>query len=317
MDNKELIELYRMMLLIRRFEDRAGFGYAQAKFTGYLHLYIGQEAVGVGFISALHRGDVVVDSYRDHGYYLALGGDPKAAMAELYGKATGTSRGKGGSMHLYDKERGFYGGTGIVGAGIPIGLGLGYGIKYRGADNVCLCFFGDGAINTGAYHESMNMAALWKLPIIFICENNQYAMGTSVGRSSSFTSLIDRSLGYDVERAQVDGMDLFAVRELAEKAVKAVREGGKPWFVEALTYRYRGHGAADPGNYRTKEEVDEWRLRDPIGLVEARLREAGALNDADIQRLHAETHAEVDAAIRFAEESPVLPASALYEDIYA
>jgi pyruvate dehydrogenase E1 component subunit alpha len=317
MDNKELIQLYRTMLLIRRFEDRAGFGYAQAKFTGYLHLYIGQEAVGVGFISALRRGDVVVDSYRDHGYYLALGGDPRAAMAELYGKVTGTSGGKGGSMHLYDKERGFYGGTGIVGAGIPIGLGLGYGIKYRGGDEVCLCFFGDGAINTGAFHESLNMAALWKLPIIFICENNLYAMGTAVERSSSEVSLVDRSLGYDVERAQVDGQDLLAVRELAEGAIAAVRQGGKPWFVEALTYRYRGHGAADPGNYRSKEEVDDWRQRDPIGLVEARLRESGALTDADIQRLHAETHAEVDAAIRFAEESPVPSASALYEDIYA
>jgi pyruvate dehydrogenase E1 component alpha subunit len=271
----------------------------------------------VGFISALRKDDVVVDSYRDHGYFLALGGDPKAAMAELYGKYTGTSHGKGGSMHLYDRERGFYGGTGIVGAGIPLGLGLGYGLKYRGGDQVCLCFFGDGAVNTGAFHETLNMAALWKLPIIFICENNQYAMGTSVERSSSVVSLVDRSLGYDVERAQVDGMDLMAVRELAERAVAAVRAGGKPWFVEALTYRYRGHGAADPGNYRTREEVDEWRARDPIGLVEAKLLADGVITDEDIERIHAEVNAEVDAAIRYAEDSPVPPASALYEDVYA
>src|SRR5947209_12594978 len=216
MDQKELIQLYRTMLLIRRFEDRAGFAYAQAKFTGYLHLYIGQEAVGVGFLSALRSDDVVVDSYRDHGFYLARGGDPKAGMAELYGKQTGVSRGKGGSMHLYDAEHGFYGGTGIVGAGIPLGLGLGFAIKYRGGDQVCLCFFGDGAVNTGAFHESLNMAALWRLPILFICENNGYAMGTSVPRSSSVGRLFDRSQGYDVEREQVDGMDLLAVRAFAD-----------------------------------------------------------------------------------------------------
>jgi pyruvate dehydrogenase E1 component alpha subunit len=317
MEKEELARLYRMMLLIRRFEDRAGFAYAQAKFTGYLHLYIGQEAVGVGFLSALRSDDVIVDSYRDHGYFLARGGDPHAAMAELYGKYTGTSKGKGGSMHLYDAARGFYGGTGIVGAGIPIGLGLGFGIKYRGGDQVCLCFFGDGAMNTGAFHESMNMAALWRLPIIFICENNQYAMGTSVERSSSLVSLVDRSLGYDVEREQVDGMDIFAVRALAERAVASVRTGGKPWFIEALTYRYRGHGAADPGNYRTREEIEEWRQRDPIGLMEAKLIAEGILSEEDVQNMHAAVHAEVDAAMRFAEESPVPPASALYEDIYA
>jgi pyruvate dehydrogenase E1 component subunit alpha len=317
MDTAELIRLYRMMLLIRRFEDRAGFAYAQAKFTGYLHLYIGQEAVGVGFLSALRQDDVVIDSYRDHAYYLALGGDPKAAMAELYGKATGAAHGKGGSMHLYDRECGFYGGTGIVGAGIPIGLGLGYALRYRGGDHVCLCFFGDGAINTGAFHESLNMAALWRLPIVFICENNGYAMGTSVERSSSVAPLVDRSLGYDVERAQVDGMDLFAVRELADRAVAAVREGGKPWFVEAVTYRYRGHGAADPGNYRTRDEVEQWRERDPIALVEKRLLADGAITETDVQKLIAEVNEEVEAAMRYAEESPAPPASALYEDVYA
>jgi pyruvate dehydrogenase E1 component alpha subunit len=182
---------------------------------------------------------------------------------------------------------------------------------------VCLCFFGDGAINAGAFHESLNMAALWKLPIIFICENNQYAMGTSVERSSSVVPLLDRGLGYEVERAQVDGMDLLAVRELADRAVAEVRKDGKPWFVEALTYRYRGHGAADPGNYRTREEVDEWRERDPIGIVEARLLADGVISEEDVQRMHGEVQAEVEAAMQFAEESPVPPASALYEDVYA
>jgi pyruvate dehydrogenase E1 component alpha subunit len=317
MDRDELIAIYRMMLLIRRFEDRAGFAYTQGKIGGYLHLYIGQEAVALGFISALRPDDCVMTSYRDHAHYLALGADPKAGMAELFGRATGCSKGKGGSMHLFDREHNFFGGTGIVGSGIPIGAGVAQAIKYRGGDQVCLCFFGDGAINAGAYHESINLAALWKLPVIFVCENNLYAMGTSVQRSSSVTDLVKRSEGYDVKRERVDGQDFFAVRELAERAIADVREHQQPWFVEAVCYRYRGHGAADPGNYRTREEVAQWRERDPIGIVERRLLEQEWATEEDLKGLQQEVNAEVEVIMRFANESPYPPASALYEHIYA
>jgi pyruvate dehydrogenase E1 component alpha subunit len=317
MDRDELIRIYRMMLLIRRFEDRAGYAFTQGKIGGYLHLYIGQEAVATGFLSALRPDDYVMTSYRDHGHYLALGCDPKAGMAELFGRATGCSRGKGGSMHLFDRERNFFGGTGIVGAGIPIGTGIAQAIKYRGGDQVCLNFFGDGAINTGAFHECMNMAALWKLPVIFICENNLYAMGTSVERSSSFKDLIKRSEGYDVKRETVDGQDFFTVRELAERVIADVRENQQPYFIEAVCYRYRGHGAADPGSYRTREEVAEWRGRDPIEKVEKHLLEKKWLTQEDVERLQREVRAEVEEVMRFAEESPYPPASALYEHIFA
>ncbi len=317
MDRDELIGIYRMMLLIRRFEDRAGFAFTQGKIGGYLHLYIGQEATAMGFISALRPDDTVMTSYRDHAHYLALGGDAKAGMAELFGRATGCSRGKGGSMHLFDREHHFFGGTGIVGSGIPIGTGIAQAIKYRGGDQVCLCFFGDGAINTGAFHESINMAALWKLPILFICENNLYAMGTSVERSSSFTDLVKRSEGYNVQRERVDGQDFFAVRELADRAIASVRQNGQPYFIEALCYRYRGHGAADPGNYRTREEVAQWRGRDPIGIVEHRLIEQQWLAEEDVKRMQQEVRDEVEEIVRFADESPYPPASALYEHIFA
>jgi pyruvate dehydrogenase E1 component alpha subunit len=317
MSHEELIRLYRQMLLIRRFEDRAGFAYAQAKFTGYLHLAIGQEAVCVGFVSALRRDDHLIDSYRDHGHYLARGGDPNRGLAELYARATGCSKGKGGSMHLFDRELNFYGGTGIVGAGIPLGVGIAWAIKYRGGDQVCLCFFGDGAINTGAFHESMNMAALWDLPVLFICENNRYAMGTSVERHSCVTNLVERASGYGIPCEQVDGQDVLAVRSLADRAIAQVRKDSRPWFIEALTYRYRGHGAADPGNYRTREEIAEWQERDPIGILEAKLLNDGVLKPEDTEKIQKEVRAEVDQAIRFAEESERPAADELYTDIYA
>jgi pyruvate dehydrogenase E1 component alpha subunit len=317
MERDELIRIYHLMLTIRRFEDRAGFAFTQGKIGGYLHLYIGQEAVAVGFITALRQDDYVIDSYRDHAHYLALGGDANAGMAELFGRATGCSRGKGGSMHLFDREHHFFGGTGIVGAGIPIGTGIAQAIKYRGGDQVCLCFFGDGALNTGAFHESINIAALWKLPIVFVCENNQYAMGTSVARSSSFTDLVKRSEGYNVKRESVDGMDFFAVRELAERAIADVRENQQPYFIDAICYRYRGHGAADPATYRTREEVAEWRERDPIGRVERYLVEQKMLTEEDVERMHQQVTKEVEGVMRFANESPFPPASALYEQIFA
>jgi pyruvate dehydrogenase E1 component alpha subunit len=317
LNKKEGLRIYRQMLVIRRFEDRAGVAYMQDKVGGYLHLYIGQEAVACGLISVLKKGDVVIDSYRDHGHFLACGGGINEAMAELYGKTTGCSRGKGGSMHLFSREHAFYGGSGIVGAGIGVGAGLAFALKYRKTDNVCLCFFGDGAVQTGLFHESMNIAALWKLPVVFIIENNQYAMGTSVERSSSETEFYKRAAGYRMHGERVDGMDLFAVRAAAERLIPKVRKTSEPVLLEAMTYRYRGHGAADPGTYRSREEVEEWRQKDPIGKVEEWLIKEGALTEEDVERIHAEVQEEVDDCLKFAEESPWPQPDELYEHIYA
>lgn len=317
MDNNEVLRIYRQMLIIRRFEDRSDIAYKLNKVGGYLHLYIGQEAVACGLISVLEKEDVVIDSYRDHGHFIACGGGIKEAMAELYGKVTGCSRGKGGSMHLFSKEHGFYGGSGIVGAGIGMGTGLAFAHKYRGNKNVCLCFFGDGAAQTGLFHESMNIAALWKLPIVFIIENNQYAMGTSVDRSSSETELYKRAAGYKMHGERVDGMDLFTVREVAERVISQVRETSEPALLEVMTYRYRGHGAADGAKYRTPEEVENWKTRDPIGRVETWLRENKVITEEDVERIHQEVHAEVEECMRFAEESPFPDEEELYAHILA
>jgi pyruvate dehydrogenase E1 component alpha subunit len=305
------------MVQIRLFEEASQRGFRSGKVGGYLHLYIGQEAVACGLISVLQQGDVVVDSYRDHGHFIACGGGLREAMAELYGKNTGCSRGKGGSMHLFSKEFGFYGGSGIVGAGIGIGAGLGFAIKYRRTPNVALCFFGDGAAQTGLFHESMNLAALWKLPVVFILENNQYAMGTSVERSSAEPEFYKRAAAYRMHGERVDGMDLFAVREAAERLIPQVRETHEPVLIEALTYRYRGHGAADPGQYRTREEVEEWREKDPIGKVEDWLIKQGALSEADVEKLQAEVNEEVEDCLRFADESPWPQPDEIYDHIYA
>jgi pyruvate dehydrogenase E1 component alpha subunit len=315
-DKKEGLRLYRQMLVIRRFEDRAGVAYMQDKVGGYLHLYIGQEAVACGLISVLEPGDVSIDSYRDHGHFIAMGGGINEAMAELYGKNTGCSRGKGGSMHLFSKKAGFYGGSGIVGAGIGIGAGLGFAMKYRKQPNVCLCFFGDGAVQTGLFHETLNIASLWNLPVVFIIENNQYAMGTSVERSSSETEFYKRAGSYRMHGERVDGMDLFAVREVAERIVPEVRKTHRPVLLEALTYRYRGHGAADPGTYRTREEVAEWHEKDPIGKVEQWLLKKKYLTQEDVERIHGEVQAEVDEALKFAEESPSPQPDELFENIF-
>lgn len=317
MDTQEALRLYRQMLVIRRFEDRAGVAYMQDKVGGYLHLYIGQEAVACGLISVLQKGDAVIDSYRDHGHFIACGGGINEAMAELYGKNTGCSRGKGGSMHLFSKEFGFYGGSGIVGAGIGVGAGLAFAIKYRKQPNVCLCFFGDGAVQCGLFHESLNLASLWDLPIIFIVENNGYAMGTAVSRSSSEPEFYRRAASYRMHGERVDGMDLFAVRDTAERLVNEVRTTSRPVLLEAVTYRYRGHGAADPGTYRTREEVEEWRQRDPIGIVERHLLEDGAITEEVIEKLHQEVQAEVEECLKFAEESPWPAPEELYQDVYA
>jgi len=317
MDTQELIRIYRQMLVIRRFEDRSEVAYRNDKVGGYLHLYIGQEAVACGFISVLEKGDAVIDSYRDHGHFIACGGGIRECMAELYGKYTGCSKGNGGSMHLFSREHGFYGGTGIVGAGIGIGAGLAFAMKYRKTRNVCLCFFGDGAVQTGLFHETLNLASLWDLPIVFIIENNKYAMGTSVERSSAEVELYRRAAGYRMAGERVDGMDFFAVRGAAERMIREVRDTQRPILVEAMTYRYRPHGAADPATYRTKEELAEWHLRDPIGIVEAHLLKEGSLTEDDVKRIHQEVHDEVADCLEFAESSPAPPAEALYDHVYA
>ena len=313
----ELLDTYQQMLLIRAFEEKAAEMYAKGKIGGFLHLYSGQEAVGVGFISVLREDDYVVGAYREHGQCIAKGTDPKYVMAELFGKATGVSKGKGGSMHMFDVKRGFLGGHGIVGGGMPLAVGVGFAIRYKKTDQVCVCFFGDGAVNEGAFHEALNMAALWSLPVIYVLENNLYAMGTAVYRASSIPDLVKRAACYDIEREQVDGMDVLAVREVAERAVRKAREDKEPRFVEAITYRFRGHSVADPGTYRSKEEVEEWRKRDPIPRMENYLKDNYMLTDDEIESMRADVDATIQEAVDFAETSPFPPPDALYENVYA
>lgn len=312
-----LIEMYREMVLIRVFEERTPEMYAKGKIGGFLHLYSGQEAVGVGFISALREDDYVIGAYREHGQCISKGTDPKYVMAELFGKETGISRGKGGSMHMFDMERGFLGGHGIVGGGMPLAVGVGLAIKYRKTDQVCVCFFGDGAVNEGAFHEALNMVAMWDLPVIYVLENNMYGMGTAVYRVSSIPDLIRRASCYDIDREQVDGMDIFAVREVAERSIRRAREDSRPRFVEAITYRFRGHSISDPGKYRTKEEIEEWRKRDPILCLERYLKKHGMVTDEEIENIRRDVDVVVQDAIDFAEASPFPPPEQLYEDIYA
>ena len=316
MDKAELLDMYREMLVIRAFEEKAAEMYTKGKIGGFLHLYSGQEAVGVGFISALRPDDYVVGAYREHGQCIAKGTAPKYVMAELFGKVTGVSKGKGGSMHLFDIRTNFLGGHGIVGGGMPIAAGVGLAIKYRNTDQVCVCFFGDGAVNEGAFHEAMNIVALWKLPVIYVLENNLYAMGTHVKRASSIPDLIRRASCYDMNREQVDGMDVLAVREVAERAVRKARENREPRFIEAITYRYRGHSVADPATYRTREEVEEWRKRDPIVRMESYLKENDMITDDAIKSVRAEVDALIQEAVDFAESSPFPPFDSLYEDVY-
>ncbi len=317
---ENLLPLYRDMLLIRRFEEKSAEMYALAKIAGFLHLYIGQEAVAVGCLAATRSDDYVISSYRDHGHCLARGSDPKKVMAELFGRATGLCKGKGGSMHLIDAERNFMGGYAIVGGHLPLAVGLAFAIHYRKSDQVVLCFFGDGAVPSGQAHESFNLAALWSLPVIFVCENNRYGMGTPVQREMSlFTNLIDRAMSHGMPAEQVDGMDVLAVRDLMTRVVAAVREGHQPYFVEALTYRFMGHSMADPahGVYRTREEVEEARKQDPLGRLRETILRSGCGSEVDFKQLEREVDEVVRASVTFAEESPFPGMSALYEDVYA
>lgn len=305
------------MVLIRKFEEMAGEMYAQGKIGGFLHLYIGQEAVAVGFISALRPDDYVIGAYREHGQAIARGADPKRVMAELFGKSDGVSRGKGGSMHMFDVEHGFMGGHGIVGGGMPLAAGMGFAINYRETDQVVICFFGDGAVNEGAFHESMNLVSLWNLPVIYVCENNLYGMGTAVWRASSLPEIYRRAQCYDIDTETVDGMDILACRNVADRAIRRARKDKKPRFIEATTYRYRGHSMADPGMYRTKEEIKEWRAKDPIERFRRQLEEDGTLTTEDARHIDEEIDKEIAEAVEFADKSEGLPVEALHEDVYA
>ncbi len=299
-------QMLREMLLIRRFEEKTAEAYALGKIGGFCHLYIGQEAVAVGVSAALRADDYVISSYREHGQALVRGISANTVMAELCGKATGCSGGKGGSMHLFDAAKRFMGGHGIVGGHLPLATGLGFAIKYQGGDQVCVCFFGEAAVNIGAFHEALNMASVWKLPVIFLCENNRYGMGTAFERVAAVTDVVEHACSYDIAGEVVNGMDVLEMHHAAQRAVQRARKGGHPTLLEVRTYRFMGHSMSDPlhGVYRTKEEVEEQKKKDPISQLAHRLMEDGVLDQAAIDALDAEVHAEVEAAMQFADESP-------------
>jgi pyruvate dehydrogenase E1 component subunit alpha len=309
----------RQMLLIRRFEEKAGEAYSLGKIGGFCHLYIGQEAVAVGCLAQLAPGDYITASYREHGHALVRGIPARAVMAELFGKATGCSGGMGGSMHLFDASRGFLGGHGIVGGHIPLAAGIGFAIKYREADQVSVCFFGEAAVNNGAFHEALNMAGVWKLPCIFICENNRYGMGTALDRATATWNISERASAYDMAREVVDGQDLAEVLAAMERAVVRARRPSAPTLLEIRTYRFVGHSMSDPihGHYRTKEEVEAHRRRDPIILWSERLKTDGLVDAAEIQRMDDEVKAEVQDAYDFADQSPEPDPEQLYANVYA
>src|SRR5437879_5305307 len=303
-DRETLLTMFRQMLLIRRFEEKCAESYSLGKIGGFCHLYIGQEAVGVGAISALRPDDYVLTSYREHGQAIAKGISPDAVMAELYGKATGCSRGKGGSMHLFDAEVNFLGGHAIVGGQIPLSTGVAFASKYKETDQVTVCFFGEAAVNQGAFHESLNMAQLWKLPCIYICENNMYGMGTSLQRAMSSQDVASKACAYELISESVDGMDVLKMREATQRAITRAREESLPTLLEARTYRYMGHSMSDPGKYRTRAEIEKYQERDPIKIFTKTLKDNGILSDGDIAEIEAQVKEEVERAVRFADESP-------------
>ena len=321
-DGDHLVELYKKMVLIRAFEEACQRSFRQGKIGGYLHVYTGQEAVATGFLDAFKEGDRAITAYRDHPHVLLLGSDPKNVMAELYGRGDGIVKGKGGSMHLFDVERGFMGGYGIVGGHIPLGVGFAYAMRYQGTDHITQLYLGDGSISNGAFHEAVNLAGLWgkdgMCPCLFIVENNQYGMGTSVERTTAMTDLARKFDAYGVENEKVDGMDLEAVLEVAHRAADRVRETGKPYAVEALTYRTVGHGAGDFfEKYRTKDEIKKWRERDPIGQLEHKLLENDLLDEEAIEEISNETKETIGEVTKFADESDEPPIEELYTDVYA
>ncbi len=304
------------MLLLRRFEEKTGQLYGMQKIRGFCHLYIGQEAIAAGCLSATNPQDIFITAYRDHGLAIAKGVTPNSCMAELYGKATGCSKGKGGSMHFFGVEENFYGGHGIVGAQIGTGAGLAFAEKYKGTDNVVLCFFGDGAARQGMLHEVFNMAVLWDLPVIFICENNHYAMGTSVARTSKVLDIYKLADAYDMPSDTVNGMDPEKVHESIERAVKRAREKGGPTLLEMQTYRYKGHSMSDPQKYRTKEELEEYKEKDPIEQVLKALKNDYGVSEAEIEAINEKVKAIVEESVQFAEDSPLPDDDELLKDVY-
>ena len=312
------LELLHSMLLQRRFEERTAEAYALGKVGGFCHLYIGQEAVSTGTLSMLRPDDYVITTYRDHGQALARGITPRSVMAELFGRQDGCARGKGGSMHMFDANTNFLGGHGIVGGHVPLAAGVGFAIKYRGGDQVIVCFMGESVVNTGAFHEALNMAALWKLPCVFIIENNRYGMGTSLERASAIHDIFERGAAYNMARRQCDGQDVFAVRDAVGEAVERARKEQHPTLLEVRTYRFMGHSMSDAasGTYRSKAELEEYMKRDPISLLRTRMENNGTLTDEQLQTMDAEIKAVVQDAWDFADASPELPLEALYEDVY-
>ena len=316
-DRDALVKIFHQMLLIRRFEEKCAESYSLGKIGGFCHLYIGQEAVGVGAISALRADDYVLTSYREHGQAIAKGISPEAVMAELYGKATGCSHGKGGSMHLFDADVNFLGGHAIVGGQIPLATGVAFASKYKETDQVTLCFFGEAAVNQGAFHESLNMAQLWKLPCVYICENNMYGMGTSLQRAMSSQDVASKACAYEMASESVDGMDVLKMREATQRAIKRAREESSPTLIEARTYRYMGHSMSDPGKYRTRAEIEKYQERDPIKIFTKTLKDHGILKDSDIAEIEAQVKEEVERSVRFADESPQPDPKELFTDVYA
>lgn len=309
--------LLRMMLLIRRLEERSAELYTQQKIRGFLHLYIGQEAVATGVIDELESEDAVVGTYREHGHALAKGMSAGSIMAEMYGRQEGCSRGRGGSMHLFSREHRFYGGHGIVGAGLPMAVGLALADKLQGRPRVTVCFFGEGAVAEGEFHESLNLAALWKLPVLFVCENNRYAMGTALERCSAQPDVHLRAASYNLSSVQVNGMDVLAVARAARRAVAGIRAGEGPHFIEALTYRFRAHSMFDPELYRDRQEVEIWKDRCPIASFDAHLRREGLLDDAERNALDAEVEQEMEEAVAFAEAGTLEPVEALHRFVHS
>ena len=318
MDKDTLLDWYRQMVLIRRFEERSDELYQlEGKIKGFLHLYIGQEAVAVGTIAARKEGDHIITAYRDHGHALAVGLPATEVMAELMGKATGVAGGRGGSMHMASKEKTFWGGYGIVGAHLSLGVGLALAEKYKGSDAVCLCYFGDGATNIGYFHESLNLAAVWDLPIVFICENNKYGMGTSIEKASAVHKMIDKAKAYNIPGKQVDGMDIFAVHEATKKAIAACRRGKGPQFLEMMTYRYEGHSIGDRTRYRPEGELDKWRdEKDPIATLQNHLLQEQGMAEADLAAIDEAIIKEVDEAVEFSNDSPLPALDTLFDHIY-
>ena len=311
-----LVKMYEQMVLCREFEEACAEQYTKGHITGFLHLYSGQEAVAVGSTAGLHKDDYILSAYREHAQAIVRGAEPKRVMAELFGKATGICKGKGGSMHLFDPELRFMGGYAIVGGQFPIACGLAFASKFRQEGRIAACFFGDGAVNQGTFHEGLNWARLWELPVLFVCENNAYGIGTSVERSSALADIHKRTCGYDIPSERVDGMDVMAVHQSIRHAAEWVREHSRPYLIEALTYRFRGHSMADPGKYRSAAEVELWKARDPLPAFGKRLVEEGIAGPAELDKIKEQSVATVQEAVTFAEESPWPEDSAVYEDIF-